>query len=85
MEHTVWRGRGNDDQIDVAGIDIGCGNGALRGLDREVTGEFAFCRNVPLTYAGPGDDPLIRGIHHFFQVGVGQDFLRQVATGSCNT
>ena len=63
---------GDDDELDLVGGDAGHFHGALGGVGGEVGGEFVFGRETPFLDAGARDDPFIGGVHHFFQVGVGQ-------------
>ena len=48
------------------------------GLGRQVGGEFILGRDAPFLDAGARGDPFIRGLDHFFEVGVGQDFFRHI-------
>src|SRR5674476_993131 len=84
-ENTVWRGRCNNDQVNLAGLYTSRLDSVAASLQCQITGEFVICHNMPLTNTGAGKYPLIRGIHHALKVSVGHDFCRQIATGSGNT
>ena len=45
---------------------------------------FMRCGNTTLTDTCAGDNPLVRGFYHFFQVGVCTHLLGQIAAGTNN-
>ena len=53
-------------------------HGAQGGLGGQVGGEFVLGGDAALLDAGAGGDPFVGGVHHFLQVGVGQDFGRHI-------
>ena len=52
------------------------GQSLSSGFDRQIAGGDSFIDNVPFTNAYAFPDPLIDGIDHFFQVGIGQKARR---------
>jgi len=81
-ENAIRCRGGDNDEIDIGWRNAGSLNGAQGGLGGQVTGIFILGRDVTLTDAGAGDNPLIRGIDHPLQIGIGQDSFRQVAAGA---
>ena len=55
-----------------------------RGMQRQIAGEFTFGGDMPFADAGALDDPLIGGIDQLFEIGVGEDAVRQIAAGAEN-
>jgi hypothetical protein len=53
-----------------------------RGIEREVAGRFAIRRAAALADAGARGDPLVAGVDELLEVGVGDDFFRQIAAGA---
>jgi hypothetical protein len=53
-----------------------------RCVERKVTRRFAVGRTAALADARARGDPLVGGFDDLFQIGVGDDFLRQVAAGA---
>ena len=81
-EDLVGRAGAEDDQIDLVGFDP-CGlHRAPRRRDREIDGGFTLRRDPSLADAGAFADPFVRGLDHAFEIGVGQDFLGQVAASA---
>ncbi len=76
-EH-VGRDRADDDGINVAGSQTALGKRLLGGLDRQIAGGHAFVHDVALADADAGENPVIGGVDHFFEVGVGEKFRRHV-------
>jgi hypothetical protein len=56
------------------------GQSFFSGFDRQIAGGNAFIDNMPFADTHALLDPLIVGIDHFFQVGVGQKAWRDVGT-----
>ena len=54
---------------------------AASGNGRHVGGGLVVAGNPPLAQTGAGHDPVIGGVHHRFQLGVGQHPLRHVVAG----
>ena len=78
-EGVVWRGGGNDDEVDVIGgkpsiVEGGAGSG-----NGEVGGELALGRDMALLDTDALLNPLVGRIDRLGQFLVGQDFLGQVA------
>src|SRR3546814_5839360 len=83
-EDDVGRGRAEHDQVDLGGLDAGRFQRTHGGVVREVTGGFAFGRDVALADAGARGDPLVAGVDDLRQVVVGEHLFRQVAAGAGN-
>src|SRR5690606_23661752 len=71
---------GADDAVDVFGNHsgplhrrYGRESAEVRGLQGRILG-----KDMPLADASAGGDPLVRGIHHFLKVGIGQDVFGMV-------
>src|ERR1019366_4620621 len=69
---------------DLVGGDPGHFHCAQRGLGRHVRRELILGRDPPLLDAGARRDPFIRGLDHFFQFRVGEDFFRHIRTDPGN-
>ncbi len=55
----------------------------MRGrIEGQIAGGFAVCGAAPLADAGARGDPLVAGVDEFLEVGVGDDFFRQIAAGA---
>src|SRR5674476_10231 len=76
----VGRKRRDDDQINLAGGDAGHFHRAGGGLGGEVGSEFIRGGDAAFLDAGARNDPFVRGLDHFFEFGVGQDFFRHIRT-----
>ncbi len=79
-------GDGSDDNV----VDIFCSHtshvhGIACSIDGQIRGIFVLGSNPSFADAGPGPNPLIGGIDQFFNIFIGEDFFRQVGTGSDNT
>jgi hypothetical protein len=48
----------------------------------QVAGRLAIDGHAPFADARARGDPLIGGIDEFFQIGVGDDFFRQITAGA---
>src|SRR5262245_20734590 len=77
-EEHVGRGRAHDDEVDVLGHEVRVLERLLRRPEREIGGGLALVDDVALADARPLHDPLVVGVHHLLEVGVGQDALRGV-------
>jgi len=53
-----------------------------RGVEREIARGLAVRRAPALADARARRDPLVGGFDDFFEIGVGDDFFRQVAAGA---
>jgi hypothetical protein len=51
-------------------------------VEREVAGGFAIGSHAPFADAGARGDPFVGGIDEFLEIGVGDDFFRQIAAGA---
>ena len=75
----VVRRRGRQhDQVDRLRVHAGIAERRLRRLDRQVRGEFALGRDVPLANTGALHDPLVGGVDPRRQLRVGHHLLRQI-------
>ena len=77
-EHAVRRDRGADDQVDVVGAEAGGLQRHARGGGAQAGGALVVGGDAALADAGAVDDPLVRGLDHALEVGVGQDLGGQV-------
>ena len=66
----------DDDQLDLIGPQAGLRNRLARGLGGEVGGRDAGVDDVPLADAGALQDPLVGGLDHPLEIGVGQQARR---------
>jgi hypothetical protein len=48
----------------------------------QIAGSLAIDDHAPFADARARGNPLVGGIDEFFQIGVGDDFLRQIAAGA---
>jgi hypothetical protein len=53
-----------------------------RGVERKIAGRLAVGGAAALADAGARGDPLVGGVDELFEIGVGDDLLRQVAAGA---
>jgi len=70
--------RGDDNEFDVLRADPGLGHRFQGGLRAQVRSKFILRRNVALLDPGPRGNPLISRIYHFLQIGVGENFGRDI-------
>ena len=77
-EGHVRRDGGEDDQIDIGGIDLGPLKRALRRVGGHVGGVLVVGGDAALLDAGACGDPLVGRVYPFLEVGVGQHFFRHV-------
>src|SRR5258708_15095067 len=68
------------DRLHLAGGPAASSQRFFGGLGREVGGSHAFIHDVPLANAGSLDDPLVVGVNHLFEIGVGQQSRRDVGS-----
>ena len=73
---------GHDDEVEVFRFDPGIFQGVAAGLDRQIAGRLIWAGNAALLDSSALDDPLVGGLDHALQVGIGQDLFRQVLAGS---
>ncbi len=78
----IGRGGAQNNQVDVAWIETCRVQRPAGGLFSEVAGRLVRCSDMTLLNAGAFDDPVRCGIDELFKISIGQDFFRQVATGS---
>ena len=83
-KNLIGRGCGDNDQVNGVLRDARRLHGAQGRLFTHGTAGLTVGGDVAFTDAGALDDPAIRGIHHFFQIGVGQNLLRQITAGADN-
>jgi hypothetical protein len=84
-EDEVGRRRADDDEFDLADVDAsGVEGRAGRALSKVGRG-LAFRGDMALADAGAAVDPFVGRVDELFQVRVGQDLLRQIAAGACDT
>ena len=83
-ERHIRRDGGDNDEINLFAGDAGHFHRALCRVRGHVRSEFVLRRHAPFLDAGARGDPFIRRLHHFFQVGVGQNFLRHIRTDAGN-
>jgi len=77
-EKHVWSDGADDDGIDVAGREAALGKGFFGGFDGEVAGGYALFDDVAFADAHAGEDPVVGSVDHFFEVGVGKKFGRNI-------
>src|SRR6185295_18753694 len=73
--------RGDEDEVDVRGLQAGGLERAAAGFQREVARGLRFFRDVALPDAGALLDPGVAGLEPGREVVVGDDLGRQVAAG----
>src|ERR1051326_15613 len=83
-EEHIRSDAGDDDQADFGGVGIGVGEELLGGFGGHVRRGHTFVDDVTLTDAGASANPLVVGVHNFFQVGVGHHAWRQETGYACN-
>jgi hypothetical protein len=77
----IGRGGADDQKVDVGRFETGRIERGASGVLGEIGRRFAFGGDVALADAGARLDPLVARFDEFFEIGVGQDFLRQIAAG----
>ena len=77
-EKHVGRDRADYDGVQVAWSQTALGKRFFGGLDREVTGGHAFFHDVAFADTDAGENPVIGGINHLFEVGVGEKSGRHI-------
>ena len=77
-EKHVGSDRGDDDGIDVAGGQAALSERLLGRLNRKVTRGYASFHDVALADADAAQNPIIRGVDHLLEVGVGKKAGRHV-------
>ena len=65
-------------KINLVGGDVGALHGGEGGFGGEVGGVLVLGGDAALLDAGAAGDPFVGGVHHFFQVGVGEDAVGDV-------
>ena len=83
-KHQVGRGGGDQQQVDVVGLQARNLERRACRMSSQIAGEFTLGGNMPLADAGAFDDPLIVRIDQLFEIGVGEDAGRQIAAGAEN-
>jgi len=51
-------------------------------IEGQIAGGLAVRRAAALADAGARRNPLVAGVDELFEIGVGDDFLRQIAAGA---
>src|SRR6266852_3431711 len=82
-EH-VGRNRSHNDRVEIGRFDAALGERFLRRLDRKIAGRNALIHEMTLTDANALHDPLVVGLDHFFEVGVGKKTRRNVGAESAD-
>ena len=83
-KYTIGGRRGDNDKINILRV-LACRlHGRPCGLFSQIAGGFILCGNMSFANTGTVLYPLIRGFHHFFQVGIGYDLFRQITPGTCD-
>ena len=77
-EQHVRGHRADDDQVDVLGLETGPLDRFFRRLGSQVAGGDARVDDVALANAGALHDPLVGGVDHLLEIGVGQQARRHV-------
>ena len=83
-EEHVGSNRSHDYRVQFGRLNPALGQRSLRRLDRQIAGRNPFVHDVPLSNANPFHDPLIVGIDHHFEVGVGEKARRNVSAKSAD-
>jgi hypothetical protein len=81
-DHLVRRDRADDDQVEVLGQEPRRFESAPSGRDRHVRRRLAFGDVAALADPGALDDPLVRRVDDLLEVGVRDDPLGHVGTGT---
>ncbi len=76
--HHVRRNRADDDKIHRLQIEGMLALQLFHGFDGEVAGGYALVGKVAFADADSVHDPFVGSVHHFFQIGVGQEARRNV-------
>ena len=82
--HHVGGDRADDDQIHLLQIEGMRLQQILDRFDGQIAGGNSLVDQVTLADSGAFQDPLVGGVHHFFQVLIGEDARRDVGTESGN-
>src|SRR2546426_545898 len=77
-EEHVGRRRAYRDELDVLGDEVRALQCLLVGLEGQVRGGLALVGDPALPDSAALEDPLVAGLHHLLEVGVGQDPLGRV-------
>jgi len=79
-EEHIRRDGGDEDGLDLGGVNAAAAQAVARGLGGEVAGGYALVHDVALMDAGALDDPLVVGGDHLLEVGVGEKAGRNVSS-----
>ena len=74
-EGHVGRDGRHEDEVHVLDGQSGVGQGGVGGQRTVVRRGRARFHQAPFANTGPFDDPIVVGLDHLFQIGVGQDPL----------
>ena len=84
-EYEVGSRRAEDDQVDIRGAHSGRLEGTARGMFGKVDSGLSVGGDVPTLDAGASPDPLVGGIHHLFEIGVGENLLGKMTARAGDT
>src|SRR5207247_3142838 len=75
---------GDDDEINLVAGDTGGLHRAQGGLGGHIRSKLVLRREAPLLDAGARRDPFVGGVHHFFELLIGEDFGGDVGADAGN-
>jgi hypothetical protein len=81
-EDQIRRRRAEHDEVDLVRFDARRFERMRGRVKGEIAGRFAVGCASALTDARARRDPLVGGVDDLFEIGVGDDLLRQVAAGA---
>jgi hypothetical protein len=70
-DRRAQAGAGDDDQVDLVRRQSAVGQCLAAGRDRHLDQRLVVRGPAPLRDADPGPDPLVVGVHHRLELGVG--------------
>src|SRR5450432_3836562 len=79
-EEHVGRDCGHHDGLDFAGVDSALRQSAPGSFGGQIAGSYTFVHDVAFANAGARQDPLVGGLHDFFEVPIGQDSGRDIGS-----
>ncbi len=83
-EGMAGRGCGDNNQPNIVRFNACHFKGALRRTESHGGDGFVRRSNTTLADAGTGNNPLVRRLHHFFQIGIGADLAWQITARTDN-
>ena len=79
----VGRDSGDDDRVDLAGVDVALFQNLACCTRRHVRGRLVVIpKNPPLSDPGTGANPFVTRVHHLLQIGIRKPFLGEKVTNS---